>query len=324
MLDVFLKHFASKASFVTGGTSYLESARICLGGAGNVAEGLSLLGGKVCFIGKAGNDSWGRIYEANLNASSITTKIFFEPRISTGIALVGLHKKGERSFNVFRGANDRLSSKEIDRSAKLLGKSEYLYFCGYSLVANPQRDAILHALTLAKKNGVKVFFDPGAYNLIDSDFRLFNELFHSCDVFCPNLDEAKAILKTHWLERVIRELRKTGKFTALKCGARGCILINETECIKVPGFEANCVDTTGAGDAFAAALIYGLINHFPLICIGQLASWFAAQVTKGIGARSFPDKSRVCAFLTQVKNRRTMRALDSERKSCCRKNPLKP
>lgn len=299
MFDIFMSGFGKTTPFLSGGTSYCDAAKIDFGGAGNVATGLSWLGGKASFAGKAGDDSWGRLYQANLNANGVTTKMFFERGISTGIAFVGLHEKGERSFHVFRGANDRLSAKEIDRLVGLLRKSEYLYFCGYSLVANPQRDAILHALTLAKKNGAKVFFDPGAYNLIDSNFELFKELFNSCDVFCPNLDEAKAIFQSNNLEAVTQKLRKTGKFTALKCGARGCVLISETACVKVPRSKVDCVDTTGAGDAFAAALIYGLVNHFPLISMGQIANWFAAQVTKGIGARSYPGKSRVRAYLAK-------------------------
>jgi sugar/nucleoside kinase (ribokinase family) len=146
-----------------------------------------------------------------------------------------------------------------------------------------------------------VFFDPGAYNLISSNLELFAELFDSCDVFCPNLDEAKAMLKVNCLEKVIRELRKTSKFTAIKHGSHGCILITEAEYVKVPAFRVDCSDTTGAGDAFAAALIFGLVNHFPLILLGQTANWLASQVTRGIGARCFPDKSRVRAFLAELR-----------------------
>lgn len=301
VLDIFFGNKGRTIAFQLGGTSYCDFAKIDFGGAGNVAAALSLLDAKASFVGKAGNDPWGRMYEENLKGNGVTTNMFFENKIPTSLALIGLQEKGERSFHVFRGANDRLSTKEIDRSLGLIKESQYLYFCGYSLVANPQRDAILHALALARNNGVKVFFDPGAYNLVNSNFELFNEIVHSCDVFCPNLDEAKAIFRTHYLKKVIRELRNTAKFAALKCGARGCILFNEGECVKVPGFKTDRLDTTGAGDAFAAALIYGLVNHFPLISVGQIANWFAAQVTNGIGARSYPNKTRLRNFLAQVR-----------------------
>lgn len=304
MIDVFLGHYRDTISFLRGGTSYLDFAKIALGGAGNVASALSLLGGRVAFIGKSGDDSFGRFYEEDLKAKGVTTQIFLEDGVSTGLALIDLDRNGERSFHVFRGANDRLSDKEIDRSVGLFKKSEYAYFCGYSLVANPQKDAILRALNLAKKNGVKVFFDPGAYNLIDANCELFNELFHSCDVFCPNLDEAKATFKTHYLKAVIQELRKANKFTALKCGARGCVLISEAECTRVPGFKVNCVDTTGAGDAFAAGLIYGIVKGLPLFSTGRLANWLAAKVATRVGARSFPSGNEIRSFLKELRNKR--------------------
>jgi len=154
---------------------------------------------------------------------------------------------------------------------------------------------------LAKRYNLKVVFDPGAHNLVKSDFQLFKRLLDVCDVFCPNLEEAKAITRTNQLETAIERLQKKERLTAIKCGEDGCILINEKQIVKVPGFKAKCVDSTGAGDSFAAALIFGLAKKFSLKNVGQLANWFASQVTTQIGARNFPSKTEIRIFLKELR-----------------------
>jgi sugar/nucleoside kinase (ribokinase family) len=305
ILDVFVESRGKSVSFLRGGTSYCNFAKVDFGGAGNVASGLSLLGGKVSFIGKAGGDLWGRLYQEDLSSRGVITKMFFEEGISTGLALIVIGEKGERSFYVFRGANERLLTEEIDKSISLLKNSKYLYFSGYSLVANPQREAILRAVKLAKKYKVGVVFDPGAHNLIRSDFQLFNDLLDVCDIFCPNLEEAKAITRTNNLNTAVNELQKRETFTALKWGASGCVLIGRKKLVKIPSFRVDCLDTTGAGDAFTAALIYGLVNHFPLKAIGQLANWFATRVVTNVGARSFVAKPAIIDFLARIRDMST-------------------
>jgi sugar/nucleoside kinase (ribokinase family) len=300
MLDVFVRK-SRTALFPTGGTSYLNYAKIDLGGAGNVAEGMSLLGAKTCFIGKAGNDCWGKIYEENLHGKGVNARILFEENASTGVAQVVSGEKGERTFHVFRGANDKLVSKEIDQSIGLIKNSEYLYFSGYSLVSNPQRDAILHAFELARKDHIKVVFDPGVHNLVKSNFDLFKGISDKCDVFCPNFEEAKAITKTTTLKEALVELQERKSMTALKCGARGCFLIGPKNTTRIRAFKTECQDTTGAGDAFAAGLIFGLVKHFPLESIGRLANWFAARAVTNIGARNFPSKTEIRSFLKELK-----------------------
>jgi len=139
MFDVFFQNEERHTVFSRRGTSYCSSAKIDFGGAGNVASALSLLGAKVLFVGKAGNDLWGKIYEADLTAHSVATNIFFAKRISTGLALVTREKNYERSFFLFRGANNKLLKEEVNLSANALKNSDYFYFSGYSLVSNPQK-----------------------------------------------------------------------------------------------------------------------------------------------------------------------------------------
>ncbi len=190
--------------------------------------------------------------------------------------------------------------EEVNLSINALKNSDYLYFAGFSLVSNPQRRAILYSVNLAKRYNLKVIFDPGSHNLIKSNFKLFKRLSNTCDVFCPNLEEAKTITKTNQLRKVIERLEKRGRLTAVKCGEDGCILIKENKVLKIAGDKVNPIDTTGAGDAFAAALIYGLLTKLPCKTIGKFANWFAAQTVKGIGARAFPSKKKIERHLLRI------------------------
>jgi sugar/nucleoside kinase (ribokinase family) len=159
----------------------------------------------------------------------------------------------------------------------------------------------LKAARTAKEHKTRIIFDPGAHNLIRSEPRLFARALDLCNVFLPNLEEASEIAGTTDKDSIIDALKNRAPLTAMKCGKDGCMLINKKETVKVPGFMAKCVDSTGAGDAFASALIFGLANNFPLKNVGQLANWFASQVTTRIGARNFPSKTEIRSFLKELK-----------------------
>lgn len=287
--------------YFRGGTSYCNFAKVVLGGSGNIAVGLSSLGGKVAFVGKAGDDFFGKSYMQDLKNKGVVPKIFFDKDFPTGLIIAFVEDRKDRSFIIFRGANDKLSTGEIEEAINPIKKSKYVYFSGYSLVKNPQQSAILRALELAIKFKAKIVFDPGAYNLVKSKQKLFVHVLDHCDIFSPNLDEAMAITNTTNMEDVIGKLRNKVPLTALKCDKNGSILIGRKEIVKVPSFNVKCLDPTGAGDAFTAALIYGLARRLPLESVAQLANWFAAKVVTQIGPRSFPSKSEINHFLQKLR-----------------------
>ena len=289
--------------FNYGGTSYSDFAKMEFGGSGNVAVGLSLLGATVSLVGKAGKDLFGKLYVENLEKNKVIPQVFYDKRSPTGSVLVFVHDQKERSFLVFRGANDSLSVPEIEKTDKLIRRSGYVYFTGYSLINNPQRNAILHGIELSRKYNRKIVFDPGAHNIIRQEPKLFTKILDICDILALNLDEAFAISNVNSLEDAIDRLKGRVPLTALKCGQDGCILISDNSVIRIPAFKVKCMDPTGAGDAFLAALIYGITHKLPLQATGQLANWFASQVAKGNGPRSFPTKSKIKQFL-QTKMRK--------------------
>ena len=287
------------------GTSYCSFAETALGGGGNVAVGLALIGGSSAFIGKAGHDLFAKLYVQDLKRNDVATKLFLDKQLPTGLVVVFVEDGLQRSFLVFRGANDRLLSEEIERANNIINRSHYVYFSGFSLVNNPQRNTILAAIEKAKKIKKKIVFDPGAFNLVKSEMKLFDNLLDVCDVFSPNLEEARAITNTTNIDDVINKLRAKVPLTLLKCGRSGSILISKNEVIKVPGIDVKCVDPTGAGDAFTAGALYGLSHKLPLKSTAQLANWFSGQVVSKNGPRSFPEKSRIEYFLKGLRGSNT-------------------
>jgi fructokinase len=300
-IDIIVKVNGNYKQLPRGGISYCSYAETALGGGGNVAVGLSTIGGRSAFIGKAGQDFYRKLYADDLRENGVATKLFLDKHLPTGLTVVFV-ENDQRSFLISRGANDQLASEEIERAANLIERSEYIYFSGFSLVNNPQRDTILRTIDHAGKLGKKIVFDPGAFNLAKSEMRLFNSLLDMCEVFSPNLEEASVMTGMTKIEDIIGKLRERVPLTLLKCDKAGSVLISKAEVVKVPVNRGKCMDPTGAGDAFTAGAIYGLCRKMPLKSIGQLANWFSAEVVSQNGPRSFPKKSKIMHFLRKLKD----------------------
>lgn len=283
-----------------GGVVYTKEATITPGGSGNVACGLAFLGGKAVFIGKSGEDILGELYEKNLEEHGVKCKIFRDKTTKTGFAIVFLGKNQQRTFIVYRGANNHLSCDEIKKLDSVIEKAKYFYFSGFSLANDPQKSAILEAVNMAKKTELKIVFDPGAYNLVRNNRKFFLKILEKCDVLSLNTKEAEALTNKKGLNNIIGVLREFVPLVALKRGAKGAVIITPNIVFKVSAYHVESLDTTGAGDAFVAALIYGLIQEFPLKKTGIFANWFSSELIRNFGPRSFPSKSRVNSFLSQL------------------------
>jgi len=288
---------------VEGGAVYTEEAIITPGGSGNVACGIAALGGKAAFIGKAGKDVLGELYRKDLENYGVKSKIFQDKTMNTGFTIVFLGENKQRSFIVFRGANNNLSPEEIQDQTSVLRKTKYVYVSGFSLVKRPQSSAIMEAVNIAKNFGAKIAFDPGAYNLVNAREKTFQRLVDSCDVLIANMDEAEAITKSENLDDVIEKLRSLKPdLIALKRGKRGAIMVTKDKLIRAPAYKARRVDTTGVGDAFAAATIYGLSRGFPIDKTGELSNWFASKVVSTLGSRAKIQKSEIEDYFKRFKS----------------------
>ncbi len=277
--------------------TYCKHMSLCPGGSANVAVGIAILGGKSAFVGKVGNDALGNMYILDLESHGVNPLVFKTDSLGTGITLSLIDSSSGRSFLVYRGANDLLKPEEVTSLSEAIEHSTYLYVSGFSLIKKPQRDAILKAIEIADKSGVKVVFDPASPHLANALKNIFITILSKSYVLSPNLEEAKTLCSKTHVNNIVEFFRGKVPLLALKLGDKGCILATEDELLKISPFHVRCIDTTGAGDAFTAALIYGLCRGFTLKDAGLLSNWFASRIITAYGARSYPTKDEIEKFL---------------------------
>jgi sugar/nucleoside kinase (ribokinase family) len=166
--------------------------------------------------------------------------------------------------------------------------SRYIYVTGYLWDTDTQKEAVLQAMRVAKAAGdVKVAFslsDPFCVGRHKADFL---ELLHTyVDVVFANRDEALAITDTDNIEDAATALATmTGGLAAVTMDKDGSLLVRGTERHTIPVYAVTAVDTTGAGDMYAAGILYGLTQELPLPITGRIASYAAGQVVARIGPR---------------------------------------
>ena len=272
--------------------------QISPGGTGNVAVGMSKLGLKTAFIGKIGNDVLGAKYKDDLVKNNVVPKLFFNNKLETGTVEVLIDKTGERSFNTYLGANEDLTPEEIIQSSEIISNSEYLFVSGYSLNSHPE--AILKAIEIAKENAVKIIFDPGSHNIIYDSIESFRYILKNSSIFCPNESEIVSITESKSLDETINKMKKSKNFIALKLGDKGCKIIKNNEMTYDLGIKVNQVDTTGAGDAFISALVYGIERKLSLSDTAKFANWFASFIVTKIGARNYPSQKEINEVIYRI------------------------
>jgi sugar/nucleoside kinase (ribokinase family) len=275
-----------------GGVSYCDHVKYTYGGSGTIAAALSLLGISSYFVGKAGKDRYRKLYQQNLEKNNVKTRIFSDNYLPTGVLVSIIDNNAERSFLVSRGANDNLTADEIKDIIDGID-FDFIYVTGYSLVNSPQRDAILYAIRNAHDRGAKVFFDPGAFNTITLSKNYFKKVSELSNIISANLKEAKTLAQAHNTSDAVQILSEKVPLLVIRLGEEGCIVSSNEYKIKVPAPNVKAIDSTGAGDAFNAAFISGIIKKWSLNDIANFANWFAAKTTEQIGARSFPFKSEI-------------------------------
>jgi sugar/nucleoside kinase (ribokinase family) len=302
--DIFIDiNVKFNGDIIRGGITDCEEIKCVPAGISNIATALSILGCSTAVIGKCGQDIFGNIFISDIkNYNNILSYIFTDSYLSTGLLISLIDSSAERSFITARGANNTLTPDEIDPILRTLCY-KYLYTTGYSLSYSPQCDAIIHSMQLAKRSSAITIFDAGAYNIITKNIRYFKTALELTDILSCNLEEARVISNESNIRDIISKLTEIIKIVIIRLGKDGCIVCNnkETKYISIP-LKINAIDTTGAGDAFNSALIYGLINGWNLYKAAYFANLFAAQKVTKLGARSFPSKDEINLLLQLINN----------------------
>ncbi|MDR0206245.1 MAG: adenosine kinase [Bacteroidales bacterium] len=249
------------------------------GSTSNTIYGLAQLGAPTGYIGKIGKDDKGLFFRNDMEKIGVNTHLSYS-NIDTGIATTFITQCGERTFATYLGAAATQTSEDL--SEEIFSQYNIIHVEGY-LIFN--RELVLNICKLAKKCGLKISMDMASYNLVEAMHPLINELLRDyVDIIFANEEEAFAF--TGKKEREALEILSSYcPVSVIKLGAEGSLANINGETTVIPAVKANCKDTTGAGDIFAAGFLYGLINDYPISLAGAIASKLGAKCVETIGAR---------------------------------------
>jgi sugar/nucleoside kinase (ribokinase family) len=221
------------------------------GSAANTAAWLAAAGAEVMLVGRIGDDPPGGAALDALVEGGVDARLAVDPELATGTCVVLVGPDGERTMAPDAGANDGLS--EDDLASELLGEGGHLHVSGYSLLRAGSRAAAMAGIRLALKAGMTVSVDPSSSALLSSDFLDWAD---GADLLLPNASEAHALTGDSDPERAARALAERFGEVVVTLGPAGALWTDGDAVLRAAAVPVDeIVDSTGAGDAFAAGLL---------------------------------------------------------------------
>ncbi len=255
------------------------------GSAGNTILALANLGTNPGFIGKTGEDDFGKFFEESGKKHGIEMKIL-KSDLHTGVASTFVTPDGERTFATYLGAASQMTPEEL--TLDMFKGYSYFYVEGYLV---QDKNLILRAAQLAKEAGAQICLDMASYNIVEDNHEFFHSFIEKyVDIVFANEEEAKSFTgKGAW--ESINEISSCCSIVVVKLGSKGSCIKKGTECIKfeIPPVD-DVVDTTGAGDFYAAGFMYGLTCGLSLEKCCFIGSILASQVIRIYGT-NLPEEA---------------------------------
>lgn len=262
----------------------------CPGGApANVAVGIARLGGKSAFIGRVGDDPFGRfMYKTLVDERVDVRQMRLDPAHRTSTVVVDLDDHGERSFTFMVRPSADLFLEPADLPSFSAG--EWLHVCSIALSVEPSRSATFQAMKAIREAGGYVSFDPNIRPDLWPDEnvlrRCLEQALQSADVVKLSVEELAFLTANEQVNAGLEALmqRCPARLVLVTQGKEGVIAWHEGSVKHYPATPVQCVDTTGAGDAFVAGLLYGLAAGQDLTPVIALAQRCGALATTAKGA----------------------------------------
>jgi len=258
----------------------MDCEEACGGSAANTIVGLARLGCKVGFIGKVADDRKGKMLVEDFCRECVDTKGIMHSKHGRSGAVMGfVDEKGDRALYVDPGVNDTIEFDEINMEYAF--QTRFLHLT--SFVGEKSFQTQKKLVEMLPQN-VKLSLDPG--ELYARKGSMLEPIIEKTFVLMPNLNELELLTKTADYRKGAEVLLKKGvEIVAVKLGGKGCYVTNGKENHSVEPFKAKVVDTTGAGDAFCAGFLYGLISGKSLYECGRLGNLIASRCIMKMGAR---------------------------------------
>ncbi len=257
------------------------------GSVANTMVGIASLGGRSAFIGKVADDEFGHIFRHDIRAANVH---FGTPAansdIPTARSLILVTPDGERTMNTFLGISPDLNGGEVD--PEVIRAAGIVYLEGYLFDRPEAKEAFRQAADIAARAGRKVALTLSDAFCVDRHRDEFLELIKSrIDILIANEGEITSLYQVSTFEEAARLAQADTHFAALTRSARGSVIYtNGQEPIAIPAVPVEAVvDTTGAGDLFAAGFLFGLAADRGLEIAARLGSLAAAEVISHVGAR---------------------------------------
>lgn len=273
-----------------------QATEVSGGSAANTLAGMADLGAKTAFIGKVNTDELGKIFRHDMNAIGVE---FNTPVATNGVptarCLIAVTGDGQRTMNTFLGAAGEIHTDDVD--VNLIQQAKIFYGEGYMWDLEVTKAALRHAFDSARAAHTKIAFTLSDVFCVErsrEDYLAMIE--HDFDILFCNHDEAQALYPGKTFEQVIDLLQGKCDVVAITCGSKGSIILTPNARIEVAAIWVHeVVDTTGAGDLYAAGFLYGLTRNLPLAECGRLGSACASDIITHLGARAQKPLKRLLA-----------------------------
>lgn len=257
------------------------------GSAANTIVGIGSLGARAAYVGKVKDDQIGKLYVHDIRAAGVA---FNTPAATdgpaTGCSYILVTDDGERTMNTYLGAAQDLSPADID-PAEIAGAA-IVYLEGYLWDPKNAKDAFVKAAKIAHDAKRKVALTLSDSFCVDRYRDEFLSLMRNgtVDIVFANESELHSLYMTSDFDTALKQLRNDVNLGIVTRSEKGCMVVSAEDAVAAPAFPVDkVVDTTGAGDLFAAGFLYGLARNLAYKQCGELGALAAAEVIQHIGAR---------------------------------------
>jgi sugar/nucleoside kinase (ribokinase family) len=274
------------------------SVEISGGSAANTVVGVAALGGRSQYLGKVRDDQLGAVFAHDLRATGVRYEV--PPATSgpaTGCCLIVVTPDAQRTMHTYLGASVHLGPDDVDRAA--IERAAVLYLEGYLFDPPEAQEAFRVAAEHARRSGRAVSLTLSDSFCVQRHRDAFVDLVrHHVDLLFANEAEILELFGVSEFDEAVDAVRSHDSIAALTRSERGSVVVTEDEVIEVPAHPVEqVVDTTGAGDLYAAGFLYGYSRGLDLRTCGRLGSLAAAEVISHVGARPEADLAELAASI---------------------------
>ena len=260
-------------------TVHLSKSQASGGSAANTIHGLASLGSQTAFIGTVGDDTLGKFFTSDLTSNNIRPILKLSAN-ETGVASTLISTDSERTFGTYLGAAVEVEPEDVNTN--LLKDYDIFHIEGY-LVFN---EALVEkTLVTAKENNMTVSLDLASFNVVEAKLDFLQKITQKyVDIVFANEEEAKAFTGKD-PETALNEISEICKVAVIKVGKNGSLIKSGNNKVQVGAIPAKVIDTTGAGDLYAAGYLYGFSHGLSLEKCGKIGALLAGNVIEVIGAK---------------------------------------